>query len=47
MITLTAISLPTILAGSYILYRLLQRKAAESKKPQPVPIRIRKRRMHR
>ena len=43
MITLTVISLATILTGATMLYWLLQKKA-EDKKPQPVPIRIRKRR---
>ena len=43
MITLTVISLATIFTGATMLYWLL-RKAAEDKKPQPVPIRIRKRR---
>ena len=46
MITLTVISLATIFTGATMLYWLL-RKAAEDKKPQPVPIRIRKRRTDR
>ena len=46
MITLTVISLATIFTGATMLYWLL-RKATEDKKPQPVPIRIRKRRTDR